>query len=198
VIPVIDLFAGPGGLGEGFASRLDHERRRIFKIALSIEMNSAARTTLRLRSFFRQFESGHVPDEYYEVLRGQLSLDELYKRYPAQSAASHAEAWQAELGKTDQGEVDRRIRTALRGATNWVLIGGPPCQAYSLVGRSRVINVDREKYEQDGRHKLYEQYLRILRVHKPKSRTEFWSKKFEQNIARPDKSNSVFDDFINE
>jgi len=167
VIPVIDLFAGPGGLGEGFASRLDRQHHRIYKIALSIEMDSSARATLRLRSFFRQFEPGQAPHDYYEVLRGKLSPDECYKKHPMQAAASDAEAWQAELGKTNPAEIDRRIRKALDGEENWILIGGPPCQAYSLVGRARVINVDREKYEKDGRHTLYEEYLRILRVHRP-------------------------------
>ncbi len=167
MIPVIDLFAGPGGLGEGFASRLDGERHRLFKIALSIEMDPDARATLRLRSFFRQFAPGQAPDEYYQVLKGKLSPDELYAKYKDQAAASDAEAWQAVLGKTDATEVDRRIRTALNGAKNWVLIGGPPCQAYSLVGRSRRINEDRDEYEKDGRHTLYKQYLRILKVHRP-------------------------------
>lgn len=167
VIPVIDLFAGPGGLGEGFSSLLDQKHRQTFKIALSIEMDPAARETLRLRSFFRQFDSKQVPEEYYDVLRGKLSLDALYERYPIQAASSDAEAWKAELGKVNAAEVDHRISNALGGASDWVLIGGPPCQAYSLAGRARVINVDREKYENDGRHTLYKQYLRILRVHRP-------------------------------
>ena len=164
---MIDLFAGPGGLGEGFASWLDRRRRRLFRIALSIEMNECARTTLRLRSFYRQFSPGQVPEDYYRFLQGKLTLPELYENFPDQALASDNEAWQAELGKTSPTEVDQRIRTALGGAANWILIGGPPCQAYSLAGRSRVINVDREKYEKDGRHTLYEQYLRILRVHRP-------------------------------
>jgi DNA (cytosine-5)-methyltransferase 1 len=167
VIPVIDLFAGPGGLGEGFASRLDRQGRRIFRIALSIEMDESARATLKLRSFFRQFHGERVPDEYYQMLEGKLPLTELYKKFPVQAAASDNEAWRAELGKTSTIEIDQRIRTALNNAAHWVLIGGPPCQAYSMVGRSRVINVDREKYEKDRRHFLYREYLRILRVHRP-------------------------------
>lgn len=167
VIPVIDLFAGPGGLGEGFAALLDFDRQRLFRIALSIEMNASARSTLRLRSFFRQFNRTEVPDEYYDVLNGALSVAELYQRFPKQADASDWEAWQAELGKTDSEEVDCRIRVALNGAKEWVLIGGPPCQAYSLVGRSRVINVDREKYERDHRHFLYQEYLRIIATHRP-------------------------------
>lgn len=164
---MIDLFAGPGGLGEGFASRLDRQGNRIFRIALSIEMNADARTTLRLRSFFRQFEPGKVPHQYYQYLEGKISAAELYAAFPSESAASDSEAWQAELGKTNPDEVDRRIKTALNGAQEWILIGGPPCQAYSLAGRSRVKNVDPQKYEEDHRHFLYQEYLRILAVHRP-------------------------------
>lgn len=167
VIPVIDLFAGPGGLGEGFASRLDKDGNRIFRIALSIEMNEDARTTLRLRSFFRQFEPGKVPHQYYKFLAGEISAADLYTAFPSEAAASDNEAWQAELGKVDPDEVDRRIKAALDGSQEWILIGGPPCQAYSLAGRSRVKNVDPKKYETDHRHFLYQEYLRILAVHQP-------------------------------
>ena len=53
-IPIIDLFAGPGGLGEGFAS-LRCRLRPLFKIGLSIEKDFFAHQTLELRAFFRQF-----------------------------------------------------------------------------------------------------------------------------------------------
>lgn len=167
MIPVIDLFAGPGGLSEGFASLPDHHGRRAFKVALSIEMNDDARRTLRLRSFYRQFPPASVPDSYYEFLRGRISLDELFRLFPKEAKLSDQEAWQAELGKVDVAEVDRRIENALKGATDWVLIGGPPCQAYSVVGRSRSKSKDPEKFEKDHRHFLYKEYLRILAVHRP-------------------------------
>jgi DNA (cytosine-5)-methyltransferase 1 len=71
----------------------------------------------------------------------------------------------AELGKASREEVDRRIRAALDGSDEWVLIGGPPCQAYSLVGRARRANDAR--FEEDEKHFLYREYLRILQVHAP-------------------------------
>ena len=74
-IPVIDIFAGPGGLGEGFSS-LFHGGERIFKTVLSIEMEKYAHETLTFRSFYRQFHPDEVPEEYYQVLRGELSKDE--------------------------------------------------------------------------------------------------------------------------
>ena len=65
-VPVVDVFAGPGGLGEGF-SALEGNR---FRIAISIEMERTAHKTLQLRSFFRQFPKGHAPSEYYDYVRG--------------------------------------------------------------------------------------------------------------------------------
>ena len=53
-IPIIDLFAGPGGFGEGFSSLRDHKRQPVFKIALSIEKDPIAHRTLMLRAVFRQ------------------------------------------------------------------------------------------------------------------------------------------------
>jgi DNA (cytosine-5)-methyltransferase 1 len=147
MIPVIDLFAGPGGLGEGFSSFRVRGKRR-FKVVLSIEKDPLARETLRLRSFFRNFSAG-LPDAYYQLLRGEISIDELYLRYPNEASKADEEAWLAELGnpkKNSSSEIDERIERVLDGAANWVLIGGPPCQAYSIVGRSRMAQ-EREKLE---------------------------------------------------
>ena len=144
-----------------------NSRGRRFRIALSIEKDRWAKT-LRLRSFFRQFAQA-VPDFYYEYLRGRLSLEELFLRYPDEAGRADAEAWQAELGRPDRyptALIDHRIQKAIGGAADWVLIGGPPCQAYSLAGRSRMSR-DLEKYEKDHRHFLYREYLRIIAVHHP-------------------------------
>lgn len=168
-IPVIDLFAGPGGLGEGFSSLLDQARERKFKIKLSIEKDEIAHRTLELRAFFRQFSAKEVPQDYYNYVAGKINIDELYERHPKEAERAWAEAWHATLGKTRDSEVDERIVLALgTRRQNWVLIGGPPCQAYSLVGRSRVIGGEGiEKYENDEKHTLYQHYLRILAIHQP-------------------------------
>jgi DNA (cytosine-5)-methyltransferase 1 len=68
-IPIIDLFAGPGGLGEGFTSIVDKNNERFFKIALSIEKDEFAHKTLTLRSFLRQFPVNKLPKEYYDFLK---------------------------------------------------------------------------------------------------------------------------------
>lgn len=166
-IPVIDLFAGPGGLGEGFESFTDKAGKSPFKICLSIEKDSVAHQTLLTRSFYRQFSHGNAPDEYYEYLRGEISRDELFGKYPKQSEKAKSIAWQAELGKTSHSEVTEKINQALNNNKIWVLIGGPPCQAYSLAGRSVMISKDRDKYENDPRHSLYKEYVQIIADHRP-------------------------------
>jgi DNA (cytosine-5)-methyltransferase 1 len=161
--PIIDLFAGPGGLAEGFSSLTNEQNERIFDIRLSIEKDAHAHQTLTLRSFVRQFPVGILPEDYYQFLRKEISLDELYQRFPEQHIEAAHEAWQATLGVTPEIELDERIAENLGDDTNWVLIGGPPCQAYSLVGRSRVGGIDPE----DKRVHLYKEYLRIIARHKP-------------------------------
>jgi DNA (cytosine-5)-methyltransferase 1 len=167
-IPVIDIFAGPGGLGEGFSALSTEENTAAFKIALSIEKDTVAHQTLTLRSFFRQFNSDNIPSDYYEFVKGKMSLNELYEKWPEQSIRAKEEAWLAELGgkKVSNSDVDKKIATALNGQSEWLLIGGPPCQAYSVVGRSR----RQEKFlneKTDKRVGLYKQYLRILAIHNP-------------------------------
>lgn len=162
-IPVIDLFAGPGGLGEGFSAFSLPGHQRPFRIALSIEMEDSAHRTLELRSFFRQFPVGGVPVQYYSHLRGEITRDELFSEFPDAAKAAGEEAWKAELGVADSAEVDRRIRIALGKTKNWILCGGPPCQAFSVVGRSRNGGIAKD----DHRVYLYKQYLRILSVHEP-------------------------------
>ena len=168
-IPIIDLFAGPGGLGEGFSSIYDSQNKRIFEIKLSIEKDIYAHKTLELRSFYRKFPKEQVPNEYYNFLRETnfkkqlIQRKELFIKYKHEGDEAQKEAWLAELGKTDKNEINKRIIEVIQNNNNWVLIGGPPCQAYSLIGRSRVNGIN----EDDHRVYLYEEYLRILAYHKP-------------------------------
>ena len=84
-IPVIDLFAGPGGLGEGFSSLLTDTGERAFKIRLSIENDEFAHRTLELRAFYREFPPKSAPDDFYEYLRGKIKRAELFRRHPTQA-----------------------------------------------------------------------------------------------------------------
>jgi DNA (cytosine-5)-methyltransferase 1 len=63
MVKIVDLFAGPGGLSEGFSSLNDENGDRKFDVSLSIEMDKFAHQTLLLSSFFRQFKEDLVPDK---------------------------------------------------------------------------------------------------------------------------------------
>lgn len=168
-IPVIDLFAGPGGLGEGFSSLLDSEQEPVFRLRVSAEKDPVAHQTLTLRSVYRKFPKGKAPECYYDFIRGEISRNDFFSHPAILDAGKEAqeEALRFELGKDDPDDLDRRIRTGLAGEDDWVLIGGPPCQAYSLAGRSRRRNEDKIEFESDEKHFLYKEYLRIIRKHKP-------------------------------
>jgi DNA (cytosine-5)-methyltransferase 1 len=181
-IPIIDLFAGPGGLGEGFSRFPMGKKKKKFKIALSIEKDPHAHSTLTLRAFFRQFPEGEAPEDYYRYLRGEITRNELFVRHPKQAHAAMEEAQCRTLG--EDPEITELIGKAVKNHDKWVLIGGPPCQAYSLVGRSRMLGlVQREdetekqfaarkkalqkEFEKDHRHTLYKEYLKIIAQHRP-------------------------------
>lgn len=171
-IPVIDLFAGPGGLGEGFSSFQKTDGHQPFMIALSIEKNRYAHQTLALRSFFRQFAPGAVPEDYYDYLR---KADEpeperrkrLFDAYPEQAMRAANTALLAELGVNEPQTIRERIRSALEGYNDLVLLGGPPCQAYSVIGRSRNSGNPNYRATEDKRQRLYVEYLQVLADHHP-------------------------------
>lgn len=165
---IVDLFAGPGGLAEGFSAVTAPDGTNPFRIALSVEKEKAAHSTLLLRSFLRQFPSS-FPDEYYAFLNGETAEPEWAAIYPEQWSAAEQEALLLELGKrkTERLLYPRldAIQETHEGDT--ILIGGPPCQAYSLVGRAR--NQGKADYvaEDDPRHFLYKEYIRILKRLRP-------------------------------
>ena len=158
---IIDLFAGPGGLGEGF-SRAGRDADTPMNIHLSVEMDDHAVQTLRLRSFLRSFDI--FPSEYYDALNNGTPLPYWKELYPSNWQLAQNEVRQRVLGADNvfeeiAAELDK-TREANHGDT--ILIGGPPCQAYSLAGRSR--NKGKKGYvaEEDDRHYLYREYVRIM------------------------------------
>lgn len=165
---VVDIFAGPGGLGEGFSSVTDDQEKPVFDVVLSIEKDKHAHATLLLRTFFRQFTDG-APVDYYRLLRGEVDFETLLNTYPDEGKRAKHRSWHTTLGPggIDSSTVRNRIKDALGNDTNWVLIGGPPCQAYSIAGRSR--NMGNPDYDsaKDERQWLYVEYLQILAEHRP-------------------------------
>jgi DNA (cytosine-5)-methyltransferase 1 len=164
---VVDLFAGPGGLAEGFAS-VRTDGTRPFRIALSVEKDPVAHSTLRFRAFLRQFPDGY-PDRYYEFLNGGIEEPHWAAEFPTEWAEAEAEALLLELGAKGASSkleplVDR-VDEAAKGHT--VVIGGPPCQAYSIVGRARNKGKAGYKPAKDERHFLYREYIAILERIRP-------------------------------
>ena len=163
--PLIDLFAGPGGLGEGFASVQGERDERRFRSAISIEKDEIAHQTLQLRHFFHAFKEGEAPDAYYDYLHGAITKEELFCKYKQEAKEAEKSARKITLGEHCHSDVRKLICSKLNGHRKWVLVGGPPCQAYSLVGRSRMMGAP--GFEKDERHRLYREYLRVLYDHHP-------------------------------
>jgi len=166
-VPIIDLFAGPGGLAEGFSSLRGSKQQTFFEIGLSIEKDAVAHRTLMLRAVFRHLRGTKDVKHYYSYIRGETD-EATFRHIPAVAKAFECAAIEArclELGKSDEISIDAEIRAALKDQETWVLIGGPPCQAYSLAGRSR--RTKDKEFHKDVKHFLYKEYLRIIQVHKP-------------------------------
>jgi DNA (cytosine-5)-methyltransferase 1 len=164
-IKIVDLFAGPGGLGEGFSS-FQAEGGHPFKIAVSVEKDKFAHSTLRLRAYWRLLRRYGKPlDNLYAYYKGLASRPWTAGTEDLWDDAG-AEALQLELGKDkdkDNAMLHERISRLISNGEHWVLIGGPPCQAYSVVGRVRA----GEKNKEDPRHRLYEEYLNVIRQFRP-------------------------------
>ena len=167
---VIDLFAGPGGLGEGISSCKHSNGKNPFRIGVSVEKEPSAHKTLTTRAFFRkvkEVEGG--TEDYYQYVRGKISRTELFDRYPKQAKEANSETLNGpkELG-ADNKLIHSRIRELTKKHTGpIVVIGGPPCQAYSLAGRSRNAGIKEYKAEKDDRNFLYLEYLKVLSIAQP-------------------------------
>jgi len=181
-VPVIDLFAGPGGLGEGFS----RSGKLPFQVVVSIEKDGMAHETLRLRAAQRALiRSGMARKSTWALWDAVLAerpwnvaFDYLRESGDEAIVAAcregQAEAWDLEMGPSNRQEVSRGIRSRLRPfmqgtrvPRNSVLIGGPPCQAYSVVGRSRNRGTDGYRAEDDHRHFLYREYLHVIAEFQP-------------------------------
>ncbi|WP_308367527.1 MULTISPECIES: DNA (cytosine-5-)-methyltransferase [unclassified Microbulbifer] len=165
-IAVIDLFAGPGGLGEGFSS-LKVENYHPFEIKISVEKEESAHKTLTLRSFYRKFSGKGVPKEYYEYLRDErLGTSHLSNSYPEEWESARKETLYGpkELGNAEHDRIVfgrlKEIKRAHDGP--FVVIGGPPCQAYSVMGRVKNSSLKGYIAEDDRRNFLYKEYLKVL------------------------------------
>jgi DNA (cytosine-5)-methyltransferase 1 len=168
-INIIDLFAGPGGLGEGFSS-LKLNGKPVFKIRMSVEKEASAHKTLTLRALYRLLNSKKDKAIYNQYVVGNVSHETLVENALHEWEAANAET----LGKPttlgpDNHAIHKKLLDLKAAHKNepWIVIGGPPCQAYSLVGRARNKGIEGYKAENDHRHFLYQEYLEVLNIIQP-------------------------------
>ncbi|MDK2933172.1 MAG: (cytosine-5)-methyltransferase 1 [Clostridiales bacterium] len=152
----IDLFAGAGGLSEGFI------RAGFYPIA-HIEMNKHASMTLRTRNCYHYLKQNNRLDEYYQYLKGEITREELYEKVPADLLNNVInEEISDKTINSIFATIDKQLASFNIDRVD-VIIGGPPCQAYSLVGRAK----DKNGMIDDPRNYLYKQYIKFLKKYEP-------------------------------
>lgn len=150
----VDLFAGCGGLSEGFTSAG-------FSVVAYLERDRWACETLRSRIMFHEMKELHRLSWYHRHVKADLSREDVSRRFPEVSDRMECKVIEKEFGNHSYNQIISSIRLAVRSHGSErvnVLLGGPPCQAYSLVGRSR----DPDRMQYDERHFLYQHYLQVL------------------------------------
>lgn len=150
----IDLFAGAGGLSEGFI-------REGFEPIAHVEMNEDACFTIKTRLVYYALKKQNKLNVYIKYLKGGISRDELYKYLPDDELNS---VIKQEISDATTDSVFSQIDRLNKGQEIDLIIGGPPCQAYSIIGRSR----DKNRMVGDKRNHLFLQYAKFLEKYKPK------------------------------
>lgn len=150
----IDLFAGAGGFSEGF-------KRAGFKPIAHVEIDQAACFTLRTRLSYHYLTENNRADIYVSYLKGGINRYELYSFVPLYVLGS---VINLSIGDKTNSEIFKTIDKLNGGKDIDIIVGGPPCQAYSLVGRAR----DQNGMQGDHRNYLYVQYGRFLKKYVPK------------------------------
>jgi DNA (cytosine-5)-methyltransferase 1 len=152
----IDLFAGASGMSEGFV-------RAGFTPVAHVEMNKDACLTIKTRAAYHYLKSLNRLDTYYDYLLGKIQRESLYKEIPQKILNSiHNIEINDNSIKSIFDTINTDLKSARKGSVD-LIIGGPPCQAYSLVNRHET------DIEKDPRNYLYLQYGRFLNEFKPKA-----------------------------
>lgn len=150
----IDLFAGAGGLSEGFI-------RGEFEPVAHVEMSTEAVDTLKTRIAYHYFRQKKQLKPYYDYLKQEISRNQLWDSIPQQLLES---VINEEISDKTIESIFEKIDSQLDEKKVDIIIGGPPCQAYSLVGRSR----DPNRMKGDKRNFLFRYYAKFLIRYKPK------------------------------
>ncbi|MFV5371664.1 DNA cytosine methyltransferase [Acinetobacter pittii] len=148
----LDLFAGAGGLSEGFI-------RAGFKPIAHVEADASACYTLKTRQAFHWLKNNNALEIYSKYLKNEITRQELYGAVPPNEIDSVINEF---IGPDTLKTIFKKVDSQLNNAKLDLIIGGPPCQAYSLIGRARG-NMD-----DDPRNHLYKYYAEFLKKYKPK------------------------------
>lgn len=148
---IIDLFAGAGGLSEGFV-------QAGFNPIAHVEMDKDACDTLRTRACYHYLVANGQKDVYYSYLKGEISRETLYESVPSKVVDS---VINVEISDKTIKDTFKKIKKLAGSKHIDFIIGGPPCQAYSLLGRHD------KRMEDDPRTRLYLQYGKFLQEFQP-------------------------------
>lgn len=149
----LDLFAGAGGLSEGFI-------RAGFEPVAHVEMDKAACYTLKTRQAYNWLLKNNKMPVYEDYISGKINRENFYSNVPDDVLNS---VLNYEISPDTLDIIFSETDILLQGRKLDVIVGGPPCQAYSLVGRSR----DKNKMLGDKRNYLYQLYAEFLTRYKP-------------------------------
>lgn len=150
----LDLFAGAGGLSEGFI-------RAGYTPIAHVEMDAAACFTLKTRAVYHWLKNAGLDAIYDRYLKGRLSRAEFYATVPPEVLNS---VLNYEISEETLPEIFQQIDHQLNGEALDLIIGGPPCQAYSIAGRSR----SETRMVGDERNYLYKHYAEFLTRYQPR------------------------------
>ncbi len=153
----IDLFAGAGGLSEGFI-------RAGFAPIAHIEMKQDACNTLKTRSAFHYLQNHGQLSIYEDYLKNKKEGTDgsvLWAQVPSEVTDA---AICATIGEDTINDIFEKVDSLKGDKTVDIIIGGPPCQAYSVAGRARM----GKAVEEDPRNELYKYYVQFLERYQPK------------------------------
>lgn len=155
----IDLFAGAGGLSEGFTAAG-------FTPIAHVEMNPDACNTLKTRACYYYLKESGNYNIYKDYLLGKITRDTLYSSVPDHITNT---VINKTMSQKNMSELFAEIDVILKKQnikTIDLLVGGPPCQAYSLVGRAQSSHMEVPMVE-DSRNYLYKLYIKVLKTYSP-------------------------------